>query len=469
MPTYDEQLGTFTEISNQKNYKIGGTDVNADITLTDTKKKDSSGKVIYKRVAQDKNLASIKPRKKFKFTYVLPKIINFKPKDKSSVKESIDNLNSMVNSYKRDDFNGYMNYARREADGSGHVCGPTHDEKVKWRLRDIQSQQLGPKQTAIINVQNAVQGEPSINEGWNLNDINADYTARISFLNTYISNLGTEAQIKKSIKDYYQYLIDAVNNNKAIVEDENDIIVYTNLQYNAAKGTNAQNEEILTAALTTADNDFTNLYTVSIDKTKNYYKEILSQNAIVTQKVNMVKDFSTKMDSEFGFRQGSITTLDTAKHWLFIIFYVLLAILLILCYFAKTRYELMGRIFIILCLGAFPFIAYTIEYYLYNVLSFLYSFIVIKPYKNNENDYDPTKGSPVNGDILSLNKLKTTDGKEKELIDPQNNFDDLEKSNFNLLASRSLQTFFNDAGAYFNNLFNNMNTNNIVNSLVNGQ
>jgi hypothetical protein len=469
MATYESQLLEYTEISNNKNFKISGTDVNADVTLTKTT--DSSGKKIYNRAPtpQDKNLANVKPRKKFKFTYVQPKIINFKPKGNSSVKESIDNLNSMVNSYKRDDFNGYMSYARREADGSGHVCGPTHDEKVKWRLRDIQSQQLGPKQSAIINVENKVRGEPSLNEGWDLNTINTDYATRLSFLKTYISNLGTEAQIKKSIKDYYQYLIDAVNTNRAIVEDQTDIIVYTNLQYDNAEGTLAQNEKILTAALTVADNDFSNLYTASIDKTKNYYKEILSQNAIVTQKVNNVKDFGTKMDREFDFRQGNITTIDTTKKWLFIIFYVLLAILLILCYFAKTRYELMGRIFIILCLGAFPFVAYTIEYYLYNGLTFLYSFILNKPYKNNEKDYDLTKGSPVNGDILSLNKLKTTDGKEKELIDPQNNFDDLEKSNYNLLSSRSLQTFFNDTSAFVNNLFNGINTSNIVNSLANGQ
>jgi hypothetical protein len=210
------------------------------------------------------------------------------------------------------------------------------------------------------------------------------------------------------------------------------------------------------------------LYEGSKDKTKKYYKDLTSQNSIIVEKVNNIKDFNTKMNRDFEFRQSYISPIGTAKFWLFIIFYILLLILIGLCYFAKTRYELSGRIFIIVCLAAFPFFAYTIEYYLYTIFNYIFSFILNKPYSIEETV--PSKGDPLHGDVLSLNRLKTTDGQEKEPIDPQNNFAELDKSNFTFLQNKTIRSFISNVEDFIFNAFNSItvNTGNVVNSLVHG-
>jgi hypothetical protein len=459
---YNNNLGRYTELTGQKKFKIAGTDINEDITLTVTQVGDVSPTRTTPQ--QRQILANTKPRKKFNFTKLKDNIIDFE-----GIPDNSQKVRVIANNYDVPGINNYLNYAQNQANISGHQCGPTHDEKVKWRLRDIQSQQLNPMLDKVNGIKNQASKQECLNADCGLDTKKDEFKSRIAFLERYITNIGTPEQIKKNIDSYYQYLVDAVNTDRKIIQSNNKIIVYTNLQYDAAGKLEADNKNLVNSALESVKDEFGILYNASIDKTKKYYKDIKSQNNIVNEKVNKIKDYGTKMEREFESTENSVPFIGTFKNWLFIIFYVLLFVLIVLCYFAKTRYELMSRIFTILCLGALPFFAYTIELFLYNNFSYLYSFVLNKPYNNDNLHYNPTKGTTVNGDILSLNHLKNTDGKENEPIDSTYNFEDLDKSNLNFLSTRSMQTFYNDITDYFNRLNIGLNVNNVFNSLANGQ
>ena len=185
MPTFEEQLDKYTNIGTNNNFKIAGTDINEDITLTTA---TATGSVPYRRTStqQSQALGNIKPRKKYKFTYLKDKsdLIDFK-----GIPDTANRVRDIANSYNINNINNYLKYAREQANISGHECGPTHDEKVKWRLRDIQSQELNPMLDKVNYIKNRVQNEPCLTGDCYESTI-TDYNSKIDFLNKYIAELG---------------------------------------------------------------------------------------------------------------------------------------------------------------------------------------------------------------------------------------------------------------------------------------
>lgn len=446
--------------TNRQNYKITGADVSDDISLT-TRDNPINQSTAYNRVEPQEAgvLANVKPRKKFTFTYVNPWVIDFEgmPETSSRVKWIVDN-------YDYNGYYGYMNGAWQEADRSGHQCGPNHDESVKWKLRDIQNYNLNPIMNKVNDILGRINNESCLTGDCLLNDRIEQFNNRIALLNAYNANLGTPEQIQKNISSYYKYLIDAVNADRKIIENNDGIIVYTNLQYDAAAESAAINDKLLKKSISAQDAESASLFESSKDKIKKYNEEIESQNNILIDKSNKVKDYYTKTERDFEHQQSNIPFLGTVKNFFFVTFYVLIFGLIVLCFYAKSRYDLIWRIFIVLLFCVFPFIAYDTEMFLYNMFMYLYSFILNRPFNNDNVDYNPTKGDPHKGDVLSLNHLKTTDGEEKEPIDRTNNFDDLQKNNFEFLPTNSIIGGYN----YFNKIYNSFNLSGVTNSLVNG-
>jgi hypothetical protein len=390
----------------------------------------------------------------------------------------IDGLNrflaEFLNNYNSDSFNSYLNYAKGQADSARHECGPTHDEKVKWRLRDINSKHLQPMLRTINGVDGIVSNNTFIKQNLTggssyLNDKISLLAKRLELINQYNNyTLGTPEQIVSIITSYFKNLIDVVNADTAIINKNLEIV--TNANSNLVTSTERSETNLLVAndAIEKAEKENGYLWTSTKEKVTKYYNEIIDQNDLLTDKKEKVTGYYTKMERQFEFQQANIPMVSNIETYLYIIYYALIVVWIFFLFRSNNGFSFRRKLGLIFILLLFPFIVYYIEFTIHNIFRYLYSFVTNKPFNNKNFNYDPTKGDNYLGDVLSRDHVKTTDGSSYEVSDNTNGFDQLEKSNFSAMGNNPIIKLGNYIGNYFHKKISSFNFNNTLNSVVNG-
>jgi hypothetical protein len=378
-------------------------------------------------------------------------------------------LDDVFNNYDPGNYRGYLNYARGQADIARHECGPTHDENVKWRLRDINNNNLRPRLDTINRIQSAIASEANfntLNSNQKLANVVNKLNSRLQKLYDYNANtLGTVKQINDSINAHYSKIFRGIENNIAMIRWNDMIVEYDILNYKKLNSADSNTSKMIDGAISNAQDASGQLWKTTKDKVKKYNNDIKDQNDLLTDKINKVSDYYTKNERNFEYQQKNIPYLANIKNGFFITYYVLIFILVIFCIYAKTRAELIWRIVFIAFLAILPFIAHIVELYLYNIGAYLYSFLLNKPFNNDNVDYGPTKGMPYKGDVLAKDHVKIADGYEKELADPTNSFDDLQKNRPLYFSRSATLQYMSDK---LSGIFDGLNFSNAFNALANG-
>jgi hypothetical protein len=403
--------------------------------------------------------------KGFNFTYIQPWLMDF-PLDSNQCANVVNYVNANYNPANYEDT---LNYAWSVAYWAEHECDEWHDEDTKWNLRDVQTYNLRPIVNFLSSINNQCANLTCLTK-YKVNDLRAlndKYKNNLNAINDYNAMLGTPEQIENNIQHYYKFLIDGVNDNTLIVSENNDIVVYTNVHYDAAKDLAEKNTAVVNAELSAAKSKNVSLVSAINEKEKDYNNKIKNQNDILSTYADKIQGYYTKMDRDYKYKEEKVPLLNTMKNVFFITYYAILIVLFALSYYSKTRYELIWKILGVLFLAVFPFFVYTVELYLYNIGMHMYSFVLNKPYNNDNVDYDPTKGVPYQGNILASDHVKITDGYEKDVIDRTNGIDDLEKANVRALYNPTINSNIDSISSYFGNMFRSFNMNNVVNSLIN--
>jgi len=433
--------------------------------------------------AQAQSNLKIRPRPPT-FTYIEDidhnapgKIIDF-DNPTSGVYLDIDGLNrfldEFLNNYNSDSFNAFLNYAQGQANGAGHECGPTHDENVKWRLRNINSQNLQPMLRTVNGINGIISNNSFISndlkqDGAHLNEKISMLVNRLQLLYQYNNNtLGTPEQIVSTITAYFQNLINIEKTDTDIINKNNAIVLDANSKIDAAIASGKTELNVTEEAVNKAKDTNGYLWKGAKDKVTKYYHEISDQNDLLTDKKEKVTGYYTKMERQFEFQQANVPKVSNIQTYLYIVYYALIVVWIFFLFRSKNGFSLKRKIGFILILLLFPFMVYYIEMAIHGVFRFLYSFVTNKPFNNKNFNYDPTKGDNYQGDVLSRDHVKTTDVSVYNMPDSTNGFDQLEKSNLSVMSNNPLTKFVGGIRNYFEEKIRGFNFNNILNRVVNG-
>ena len=112
------------------------------------------------------------------------------------------------------------------------------------------------------------------------------------------------------------------------------------------------------------------------------YTLMYYQNDIINKRYQKIKNQFTQNDSKYETYTNTTNKLNTLNDILFYLFYILLIGLAVCLFVYQSNMSSRLKVFVIVLLSVFPFVIYTVELFLYNVLLFVYSILSGKVYNN---------------------------------------------------------------------------------------
>lgn len=124
----------------------------------------------------------------------------------------------------------------------------------------------------------------------------------------------------------------------------------------------------------------------SNDIISNYFTlftTVSNENDTLETNVKKLNEYYSTDDQKVNYEELQIQWFNTIKNYLYFTYYTLVLTLAILLIIKNTKYTKVYKFTIILCLVVFPFIIAPIEIIIYNIITYIWSFLKIRAYPGN--------------------------------------------------------------------------------------
>jgi hypothetical protein len=106
------------------------------------------------------------------------------------------------------------------------------------------------------------------------------------------------------------------------------------------------------------------------------------QNVTLQYQLRKIKDKYSTYDKKNYYEGQKITNAKYYFNMLFVIYYILAVVVLWFLY-KSTKFTIYMKLFLAIVLGAYPFVISTIEFFVFELLYYLYALIFSIPYKSD--------------------------------------------------------------------------------------
>lgn len=169
-----------------------------------------------------------------------------------------------------------------------------------------------------------------------------------------------------------------LNNNITNIRGELEKTKYDSQAQVALRDSNID-QAIATTATTVAST----LSTPSPSPNYNSYKDIVSENSLLTNKISNLKDLYQTGDQKSFYEEKQIAYLLKLNSALFWFYYILILLFTYVLFYIDNSMSNYFKIAIMVLAVSYPFIIIPIENFLYKIYKILMAFMKVKPYTNN--------------------------------------------------------------------------------------
>ena len=113
------------------------------------------------------------------------------------------------------------------------------------------------------------------------------------------------------------------------------------------------------------------------------FTAVLSENKSLQNNIQILTDIYSTDDQKASYENDQIQWFLNANNFLYCVYFFLVLLFALIIIVKNMKYSIKMKTFMIIPLVIFPFIISAIEISMYNFISFIWSFIMVRAYPGN--------------------------------------------------------------------------------------